>query len=99
MWFNWKAKYEKGYGAFEEEDARLGVFYSNVQLLQDWARGEETSYKLALNQFADLTQEEFAALYTSKYEPPQREKNYEYLSTENLSASVDWRTKGAVNDV
>ena len=30
MWFNWKAKYDKGYGLFEEDEARLKTFHSNV---------------------------------------------------------------------
>jgi hypothetical protein len=37
-------------------------------------------------------------MYTSPYERT-RELNVEELSTDNLSTSVDWRTKGAVNAV
>ena len=30
MWTNWKAKYEKGYGIAEEDEAKLRTFYNNV---------------------------------------------------------------------
>jgi len=49
MWFNWKAKYSKGYELFEEDEGRLNTFYSNVLRLQEWARGPKTTYTLAIN--------------------------------------------------
>jgi len=98
MWFNWKAKYNKEFALFEEEDYRMAVFYENVQKLQDWAKGGKRTYKLAINEFADLTQAEFAALYTSPMKPREQTNIAEYDASD-LPASIDWREKGAVNDV
>merc|ERR1712087_964678 len=56
------------------------------------------SYSLAMNQFGDLTQDEFADTYLSKFET-DRPKDIHVFDTTNLPASVDWTTKGAVTAV
>jgi hypothetical protein len=37
MWENWKIKYEKTYTVSEEDEERLRVFYSNVQIVTEHA--------------------------------------------------------------
>merc|ERR1712087_562492 len=56
------------------------------------------SYSLAMNQFGDLTQDEFADTYLSKFET-DRPKDIHVFDTTNLPATVDWTTKGAVTAV
>jgi len=51
-----------------------------------------------MNAFGDLTQEEFAATYLSKFET-DRPKDIHVFDTTNLPATVDWTTKGAVTAV
>jgi hypothetical protein len=33
MWENWKIQYEKAYTVEEEDEERLRVFYSNIQII------------------------------------------------------------------
>lgn len=60
--------------------------------------GEE-SWFMAVNQFTDMTDEEFEAQYLS-YRPPERNES---AVVEELDVAVpdsfDWRTKGAVLSV
>lgn len=56
------------------------------------------SYSLMMNQFGDLTQEEFADRFLSKFETDEP-KDIHVFDTTNLPASVDWTTKGAVTAV
>jgi len=60
------------------------------------------SYELGVNRFADLTEEEFLALYTF---PLNSTIEYDEFLDEleedqvTLPASVDWSKKGAVTEV
>jgi len=57
----------------------------------------DRTFSLAINQFADLTQEEFKSLYLSEYKP--RDRKEVYLENTDLPTEVDWRELGAVNPV
>jgi len=61
MWENWKVKYGKDtfYSMGLEDDYRMKVFYQNVLEIQAFYEGPKMTYDLAINQFADLTDEEF----------------------------------------
>lgn len=58
------------------------------------------SYQLGVNRFADLTQEEFAELWSMPEIDPDQPDDI-FHSKENAAGalSVDWREKGAVLDV
>jgi cathepsin L len=59
-----------------------------------------TTYRMAVNKFADLTFEEFAKLYTSKTMPIKTGmRNTHIMSNSPRAATVDWRNKGAVTGV
>jgi cathepsin L len=62
------------------------------------------SYTLGVNQFADLTADEFATQYTGLKKPEQVWGDLAYLGRDTysgkaLDTSVDWTTKGAVTPV
>ena len=57
-----------------------------------------------INQFSDLTDEEFKAQYLGGYKglatpPPSATSNQAIKSVKDLPASVDWREKGAITEV
>jgi len=55
---------------------------------------------LGLNQFADLTRAEFKARYFGyKKSTESFDFDIEFLDEENVPASIDWRTKGAVTAI
>jgi len=68
-----------------------------VQLI-DAHNEKKVSFTMAENQFADLTSEEFKALYTGLKATSERNPQH-VLGVEGIPESVDWRTKGAVSEV
>jgi len=48
MWENWKIQYEKAYTVSEEDEERLRVFYSNVQIIVQHNM-KDSSYTLGIN--------------------------------------------------
>eukprot|EP01015_Nassula_variabilis_P015867 TRINITY_DN2385_c0_g3_i3.p1 TRINITY_DN2385_c0_g3~~TRINITY_DN2385_c0_g3_i3.p1 ORF type:complete len:364 (+),score=53.13 TRINITY_DN2385_c0_g3_i3:58-1149(+) len=94
----WTAKYEKVYGSSDESGYRLAVFRQNFFRIKEFYEQGPKSYDLALNEFADLTNEEFRAKYLTLH-VKQQEKNVKLLPTDNLPESVNWVQSGIVNPV
>lgn len=103
-WNNFKVTHGKSYKSQEEENARQKIFLENLKKIQSHNKLHEEgkkTYSLKMNQFGDLTHDEFNKLMNTK---TQRSKNphmpvYSPPSNEVLPESVDWRTKGAVTGV
>lgn len=96
----WMAKHGKTYNGIEEKIHRFGIFRDNLNHI-DERNKEETSYWLGLNEFADLSHEEFKSKYLG-LKPTRRQSNngeFTYRDVEALPKSVDWRKKGAVTPV
>ena len=83
---------------------RLHVYacYTFPQLIQKHS-SKGQSYSLAMNQFGDLTAEEFRSLVSGSLSTTSNEKEHHGLSFLPSSAAlppfVDWRTKGYVTPV
>jgi len=99
---DFKVKFNKVYKDNAEERYRLGVFSHNLRAVNDHNRGQ-SSYTRAINQFSDLTQEEFEATYLGGYkrlEMPERGvERSEAVRTRDLPSSVDWRDRSAVTAI
>jgi C1A family cysteine protease len=98
----WMGQHEKTYPTAAEKAKRLEIFTNNAILVEEHnAKG--LSWTMGLNQFADMTSDEFVAqqklrkssLGTEFSSAPLR---HQRLST-SLPDSVDWRTKNLVNPV
>lgn len=93
----------KVYKSLREEKLRFQIFKSNLQTINEhnarYENGEE-SYFLGVNQFADLTDEEFEQRYLG-LEPAQMNFTETFEIPENFQtpASVNWVSKGAVLSV
>jgi len=103
MFDNFKGKFGKFYNGIDDEAKRFEVFKANVDLIQD-TNAQALSYTLGVNQFTDLTAQEFAATYTGLKKPAALWGDLPYLGMHNysgqvLAGSVDWSTKGAVTPV
>eukprot|EP01016_Furgasonia_blochmanni_P026320 TRINITY_DN27_c0_g1_i4.p1 TRINITY_DN27_c0_g1~~TRINITY_DN27_c0_g1_i4.p1 ORF type:complete len:416 (-),score=171.63 TRINITY_DN27_c0_g1_i4:278-1525(-) len=98
LFTHWTQKNGRLYGSVEEKNYRLLVFRQNVLKIKEHNK-QGKSYSLAVNQFADLTGEEFKAKYLTLKAPSQRTLNIAYLDTTNAPDSVDWREKGIVGKV
>jgi len=99
---SWKETHGKVYATPEEHARRLEIFTANSILVEKHNAGDNT-WSMALNQFADMTPNEFveqqklwpSTLGTDQSSAPGRHIN----SNTSLPSSVDWRTKGLVNAV
>uniref|UniRef100_A0A0E0DKY9 Uncharacterized protein n=1 Tax=Oryza meridionalis TaxID=40149 RepID=A0A0E0DKY9_9ORYZ len=103
----WVAKYRKAYASFEEKVRRFEVFKDNLNHIDDINK-KVTSYWLGLNEFADLTHDEFKATYLGLTPPATRRSNSKHYSSEfrygkmsdgEVPKEMDWRKKGAVTEV
>jgi cathepsin L len=96
---SWMTVHSKKYKSNDEYQYRLEVYKNNLAIVEDHNR-RNLGFTLAMNLFADLTNEEFRQLYLQPAfngsELPQVNVHDDVSST---AAAVDWRTKGAVTGV
>uniref|UniRef100_A0A0E0ML92 Uncharacterized protein n=1 Tax=Oryza punctata TaxID=4537 RepID=A0A0E0ML92_ORYPU len=101
----WMAQYGRVYKDADEKARRFEVFKANVAFIESFNAGGKNKYWLGVNQFADLTSEEFKATMTNnKGFSPNGVRvstgfKYDNVSADALPASVDWRNKGAVTPI
>jgi KDEL-tailed cysteine endopeptidase len=100
---DWMAKYGRVYKDAAEKAQRFEIFKTNAQFIQSFNAGGR-KFWLSINQFADISNDEFRATKTNKGFIPNKMKvatrfRYENMSLDALPATVDWRTKGAVTPV
>ncbi|GJN26086.1 hypothetical protein PR202_gb13989 [Eleusine coracana subsp. coracana] len=64
MYELWLAQHGRAYNALGEYDRRFRVFWDNLKFVDEHnARADEHGYRLGMNDFADLTNDEFRATY------------------------------------
>jgi len=100
---SWMAEYGRVYKDAAEKARGLEVFKTNVAFIESF-NAENHKFYLGLNQFADITNEEFKASRANKGYRPSSVKvptafRYENVSLDALPTAVDWRTKGAVTPI
>merc|ERR550537_419183 len=97
------AKYGKIYSGEAERAARLAAFRDNrAYVVAENAKGNK--HTLELNEFADMTPDEFAATHSGMSRPQQLWGSLPHLGTHRFSGAappseIDWVTKGAVTPV
>jgi len=102
-WALWKQTYNKQYDLGEEE-VRRWVWESNLKKVQQHNLEADLgihTFTLGMNEFADLTVDEFVKQmngYNSSM-PRGQGRSFEYDPLKDLPTSVDWRTKGYVTGV
>lgn len=103
----WMARHKKIYTDAGEKDQRFKIFNENVKRIEAFnARGDK-GYRLGVNKFADLTNEEFRMAHTGGYKRVQtkatstssRGKHFRYENVTAVGTVLDWRKKGAVTPV
>jgi len=100
---NGKKTHGKQYSSQTEEEHRHQVFEANYEWVFNYNTNGSKSATMAINQFADLTREEFKMLMGVTTIPsllPQKKLNHSSPPMlMDIPASIDWRTKGAVTPV
>jgi len=101
-WEKWKSEYNPHYLSNEEHDKRFQIFAENKQKVLELNRkyaNEPDGPRFGLNQFADLTSDEFANLYLHQI-PSDIPRGYAFHASEkDYPKKKDWREEGAVNPV
>jgi len=83
-----EAEFEFRYAIFAENDAKIKAHES-----------ENSSFTMGHNKFSTFTKEEYRRMLGRLPNKNKSNSKVVELPTDNLSDSVDWRTKGAVNEV
>jgi C1A family cysteine protease len=97
----WLIKHGKNYNALGEKQKRFQIFKDNLRFI-DEHNSVDISYKLGLNKFADLSNEEYKKMYLgTRFDrqnktPLKTSERYLFNEGEGLPKSVDWREKGAI---
>ena len=101
---SWLVKHGKVYNAIGEKEKRFEIFQDNLKFI-DEHNAENRPYKVGLNKFADLTNEEYRSMFVGgrlgrkpRVSRPKSDR-YAYRGGEELPEKIDWREKGAVVSV
>ncbi|KAK8647807.1 hypothetical protein V6N13_121534 [Hibiscus sabdariffa] len=99
----WMVDYGRKYDNNLEKEKRLNIFMENLEYIESFNNVGNKSFKLGLNEFADMTHDEFIAAHTG-YKMLDNSKMYKSTSFlyENFSdtpSSLNWNDRGAVTPV
>ncbi|XP_020238710.2 ervatamin-B [Cajanus cajan] len=96
----WMFKYERSYADDAEKDKRFKIFMENLEYIEKFNNDENKRYKLGLNQFSDLTEQEFIASHTGlKIPSGLHSSSVTLLNLTDIPTSLNWKDKGAVTDI
>ncbi|KAK3022314.1 hypothetical protein RJ639_046172 [Escallonia herrerae] len=106
LYETWLAKHGKAYNGLGEKEKRFEIFKDNLRFI-DELNSEERTYKVGLNRFADLTNEEYRSTYLGTRTDAKRRfaksksvsQRYAVKAGDELPESVDWRERGAVASI
>lgn len=103
---SWKMEQGRLYGSPEENNYRLKKFQEVYEHIKK-VNGEQDDFELGLNQFSDLSEEEFIAKYTGNFNEEDIQKLEEEAQQQSMKEepehepnfqapnAVDWQAKGA----
>ncbi|KAG6756107.1 hypothetical protein POTOM_039528 [Populus tomentosa] len=90
----WMALYGRVYNDHVEKERRLNIFKNNVELIESFNKVGKKPYKLSVNEFADLTNEEFRASRNG-----YKILHFRYENASAVPSTMNWRKKGAVTPI
>jgi len=98
---NFQERFSKRYSTLKELEERFSIFKNNFIDIISHNSDVNQNYTLGVNQFTDLTQDEFKNLYLGSYSGPLESFGCKSFSSQNYQVpeSFDWRLEGVVNPV
>jgi len=99
-WMEFTAKYAKTY-KHDEVHYRYRIFKNNVDFVDNFDKNEQkSSYTVGLNQYADLSNDEFQTYYRGIVDATMKRTDAtDFNNVHALPASWDWGQKGAVTPI
>ncbi|UJR07000.1 hypothetical protein I4U23_011289 [Adineta vaga] len=100
QWKLWKNQFNKSYTSSEEHLRRM-IWRKNLELVEEHNHQADLglhSYRLGMNQFADLTNKEFVNLLKNFHNENNQKQGQKFIINSNIEIpdTVDWRDRGAV---
>ncbi|EOA24340.1 hypothetical protein CARUB_v10017578mg [Capsella rubella] len=102
----WMSRFHRVYSHDAEKASRFEIFKKNLKFVESFNMNANKTYKLDVNKFSDLTDEEFKARYMGLLVPEATSSLDSYntvsFTHENVTEtgeSMDWRQEGAVTPV
>ncbi|XVF87353.1 hypothetical protein PTKIN_Ptkin18bG0113200 [Pterospermum kingtungense] len=103
----WMTRFNRVYENQSEKDRRFKIFKDNLEYIENFNNAGNKTYKLDINEFADLTHDEFLAAHTGymKRNNPtttttsSSSASFRYETVTDVPTSLDWRQQGAVTPV
>ncbi|KAG6752309.1 hypothetical protein POTOM_044532 [Populus tomentosa] len=94
----WMATYGKVYADAADKERRFEIFKDNVEYIESFSTAGKKPYKLSVNKFADLTNEELKVAREGYRRPlqtrPMKVTSFKYENVTAVLATMDWRKKG-----
>ncbi|EXB54190.1 Germination-specific cysteine protease 1 [Morus notabilis] len=107
MYVKWMATHGRAHNGLGEEETRFEIFKDNLRFVDEHNAVQKRTYKVGMNRFADMTNEEYrremlgtrsdAKRIVMKAKSPSR--RYASRAADQLPETVDWKLNGAVNPV
>ncbi|KAK3013515.1 hypothetical protein RJ639_010015 [Escallonia herrerae] len=99
----WMVRYGRVYKDDVEKMTRYKIFNDNVEYIESFNNVGTHTYTLRINEFADMTKEEFKASRT-RYKRSSNLKSsklasFKYENVTVVPTTMDWRLKGAVTPI
>ncbi|PSS16461.1 Senescence-specific cysteine protease [Actinidia chinensis var. chinensis] len=95
----WTARYGRVYKDTAEEEKRFNIFKDNVEYIESSNKAANKPYTLGVNQFADLTNEEFKLRNRFKSHICSTTTSFKYENMSAVPSTMDWRKKGVVTAI
>ena len=98
QFLNFQAIFNKNYSTFHEIHKRYTIFSENVKRIKEHNRDPTQTFKMGVNQFTDLTVDEFRN-YVGQFSIFPKPECSNFSSTKATAYSWDWRMYNAVTPV
>ncbi|KAL1562491.1 senescence-specific cysteine protease SAG39-like [Salvia divinorum] len=100
----WMVQHKFYYENAEVKEKRFKIFRDNLQHIERFNLDGNHTYKLGINKFADLTNEEFLTKYARNFMPSfevssSHQSPFAYKNVEDVPSSLDWRDHNVVTPV
>ncbi len=98
---NFRERFSKRYASLEELETRFSIFRENIHNIVLHNLDFTQNFTMGINQFTDLTAEEFKQMYVSGLKSEVGSYGCKSFSSSasSVPASVDWRNEQAVTSV